>query len=62
MVAFKGNGCSMTIMLFWLMVMTGLSVDSDFAILLNSTELGPGVERETVRSRALPVQYNPDYA
>ena len=28
--AFEGNGCSMTFMIFWLMVMTGLSADSDF--------------------------------
>ena len=33
MVAFEGNGCSVNIMLFWLMVMTVLSADSDFAIL-----------------------------
>ena len=44
--AFEGNGCSSTIMIFWLMMMTLSS--------WNSNELGLGLERETARSHALP--------
>ena len=58
MVAFAVNGCSATIMIF-------LAHDDDWlisrfrfprAILLEiCTELGPGLERQTARSHALPV-------
>ncbi|KAK0151171.1 hypothetical protein N1851_007651 [Merluccius polli] len=49
MVAFEMNGCSATIMIFWLTMMTGHQP------IQICTELGPGLERQTARSHALPV-------
>ena len=63
---FEGNGCSVTIIIFWLMMMmTGLSADSDFLELSswNSVLSWAWVWRERRRGVThYQFQYNPDYA
>ena len=56
MVAFEMNGCSTAVMIFWLMMMTGLSANSDFRV-------GPGLgEADGEGSHIASSHTSPDYS